>query len=310
MATSAYEPTFVFLKQRLGPSQSANILGRVIHQYQDPTFDSTPDSPGEALSPPGPVFADFLLEPQYDYDARVTAQTTTTSSKYLKLLALLSRSSTIAGATTVTSPRITTRRLGKVPAYFAALKSIPHVRRRLLEMCPVNKAVYLVVGTMSAQTAAFHRSASTQHAAGGGVAVPTALAASAAAMAVGVPLPVPGEVLPDVEAGVARVDSAATTAAFRTAPAGEEEEGEEVFAIACKVVKRSFVRLGTDVRVSARRPEFTGAQHFGVDDDDEEEELGEDEAACLAQGLTLEDWVPVARRGEVLVNQEGDVVAG
>ena len=71
VTASAYEPRFVFLTTRLDRSESANLLGRVIHHYQDPTFKSTPDCPRDTLSPPGPSFADFLLEPQYDYDGRV-----------------------------------------------------------------------------------------------------------------------------------------------------------------------------------------------------------------------------------------------
>ena len=83
-----------------------------------------------------------------------------------------------------------------------------------------------------------------------------------------------------------------------------------MFAIACKVAKKRMVKLGTGVQIRARQPEYRGAQHFGVEKygGDEEEELTEDEMAALAEGLYLEDWVPVAQQGEVLVNRQRDVV--
>ena len=56
--------------------------------------------------------------------------------------------------------------------------------------------------------------------------MPMALVAGAATMGVGVPLPISGEVLPDLEAGVARANSATTTAEFRTTVAAEGGEGE------------------------------------------------------------------------------------
>ena len=43
---------------------------------------------------------------------------------------------------------------------------------------------------------------------------------------------------------------------------------------------------------------------------DEEEELTEDEMAAFFERLYLEDWVPVAQQGEVLVNRQRDVVVG
>ena len=85
-----------------------------------------------------------------------------------------------------------------------------------------------------------------------------------------------------------------------------------MFAIACKVAKKRMVKLGTGVQIRARQPEYRGAQHFGVEmyGGDEEEELTEDEMAALAEGLYMEDWVPVAQQGEVLVNRQGGVVVG
>ena len=85
-----------------------------------------------------------------------------------------------------------------------------------------------------------------------------------------------------------------------------------MFAIACKVAKKRMVKLGTGVQIRARQPEYRGAQHFAVEmyGGDEEEELTEDEMAALAEGLYMEDWVPVAQQGEVLVNRQGGVVVG
>lgn len=318
MAPTTQEPIFVLLKCR----ESTDILGRVIRDYEDPSFNSTPASPREALTATGLAFSDFLLDPQYDYDVRLTAHATQSSSQHLKFLTHVTRSTTSGGTTTVISPRVTTRRLKSGADYFSALKSLPKVRRKLLEMCTFRSPAYLVVGTMSAASASIQRTTYTQGARGGGVAAPLALAASAATAVAGMPLPVPRELLPDAEAGMNRAHSAVTTAAFRigegegeaAAAAGGEEEEEEVFAIACKVVRRSLASLGTDVRVQEAQPLYDGAHHFGEEEGDdlarlEEEDLGEEEEALLAEGLELEDWLPEDGEAEVLINEQGDVVA-
>ncbi len=315
MAPTTQEPIFVVLKHRLTACEGANILGRVIHNYQDPTYNYTPASPREALTAPGPAFSDFLLNPQYDYNARLTAHATQSSSHHLKFLTHVTRSTTSEGNTSVISPCVTTRRLKLEADYLSALKSLPDVRRKLLKMCTFGSPTYLVVGTMSAESASIQRTARTQRAGGGGVAVPLALAASAATAVAGVLLPVPGELLPDAEAGVNRANSAVTTAAFRIGTGeGETAAGrEEVFAIACKVIRRSLASLGVDVRVQEAQPLYEGAQHFGGEEGDDlarrEEDLGEEEEALLVEGLELEDWLLEDGVAEVLMNEQGDVVA-
>jgi hypothetical protein len=282
-----HEPTFYLLKHRLPPSESANLLGRIISRYQDPTLEYTPESPSATLS----QFNDFLLPPQHDHNARLTTQTTHSSSRHLKYLTRLSSSQTTTAATTVTSPCITTRRLKREQDYFDALKAVPDVRRKMLEMCPVGGRVYLVVGTMSLRAGTFHRTALAEGARSVGVAVPMGIAAAAA----GVSLPGIGDALPGVDVGVRRAGSVGSRASFETGVGGGEDGGEEVFAVACKVVKRTWRELGRGVTVRSRQPEYRGGQHFGESDEDsdemsdEEGELGEEEEAALAEGFELGD---------------------
>ncbi|KAK0736382.1 hypothetical protein B0T21DRAFT_366815 [Apiosordaria backusii] len=283
-----YEPTFFLLKRRLPPSESAHLLGRIIRRYQDPTLDFTPDCPSDALTPA--IFNKFLLEPQDDNSASFTAQSATNRNLYLKFISLLSTASTSSSATTVTSPRITTRRLKLEQAYFNTLKSIPEVRRQILEMCPIGDKVYLVVGTMSVATATFTSATSTSKTNTVGVSVPLGLMASAATTAsVGLPLP-PGvaEMMPNFDMGVAKGDLKGGESRYET-----HEQREEVFAVACKAVTRTWQGLGGDVRVAARNPEYRGGQHLGEDTDEgEDEDEGEDDGVdeeMLARALTLVD---------------------
>ncbi|KAK1755542.1 hypothetical protein QBC47DRAFT_380624 [Echria macrotheca] len=287
---SPYEPTFYLLKRRLPASESGNLLGRVIRRYEDPTLDYTPESPSAALTPD--VFSRFVLGPQHDDYVRFTAQTSHTNDRWLKFLTKLSSSQSTSGATTVSAPRITTRRLKLEGEYFAALKATPEVRRRMLEMCPAGDKVYLVVGTMSVRGGTFDRATSRTNGRTVGVSLPLAAAAGAAAMAHGVVLPCgAADVVPEAEAGVTRKQTAASVESFRTA-AGGDDDGDEVFAISCKVITRTWQGLGRDVRVKARQPEYRGGQHFGESDEsDSESEDEEDEEmeAAAAEGLLLSD---------------------
>jgi len=295
MAPATDEPIFFYLKRHLPPPDGTNLLGRVISDYRDPTRDSTPICPSSTLTPPGPAFEDFLLAPQYIDHARLVAQTTCASHRHLAFLARRSASSATDGTTTVTSARITTRRLQHETDYFARLKAVPDVRRQLLTMCDVGDEVYLVVGTMSLQTGTFHSTTLTRRSTNTGAIVPLALAASAAAIGVGAPLPFAGEVVPDAEASVGRVNTTRLTESFSIGGEGEDG-GEKVFAIACRVVTRTLLGVGKDMRIGGRQPEYTGGRHFGIEDRDEESdqesmeaELGEEAEASLAQGLNLID---------------------
>ncbi|KAL2135252.1 hypothetical protein VTI74DRAFT_9237 [Chaetomium olivicolor] len=257
MSPHAYEPTFYLLKHRLPPSESTNLLGRIIRRYQDPTLDYTPDCPSTALSPPE-NFSRFLLPAQHSTDAHLTACTTASSSRYLKFLARLFSSGATSASTTIASPRVTTRRL--------------KLERDTLAL--------------------------TQRGKEAGVALPLGMAAGVAGLAGGVPLPgVGAEVMPDLEAGVGRTSSSASMGTFSTSADGDGEGREEVFAIACKVITRTWKGIGRDVRVRCRQPEYRGGQHFGDDgrsDSDEEDsekelELTEEDEAALAEGFEMVD---------------------
>jgi hypothetical protein len=312
MAPQSFEPTFFLLKRRLPPSESANLLGRVIRRYQDPTLDYTPESPSQTLSGVESGFSQYLVGVQYDDSARFVAQGIHGRTRWVGFLGVLSSSTATGGSTTVTSPRIITRRLKLEGEYFNALKSVPAIRRKMLDMCPVNDKVYLVVGTMSAQTATFNRTASQSRVKTISASLPLGFATGAAAMSVGVPLPPGAETLvPDAEAGVAREDAFAWAASFSTGAVADDgsplEDGEEVFAVACKVITRSWKALGKDVKVRAAQPEYRGGQHFGEGEDGSDpddgsgDEAGADEQteAAIAQGLALTDDGPGGAEAEI-----------
>ncbi|KAK4186667.1 hypothetical protein QBC35DRAFT_500641 [Podospora australis] len=287
-----YEPTFFLLKRRLPPSESANLLGRVIRRYQDPTLAYSPESPAKALT--ADVYEKFLLEPQHDDFAVLTARQTSDKTRFFKFLGTLSSSEASAASTTITSPRIITRRLKNEGVYFEKLKGVPETRRKLLEMCPVGDKVYLVVGTMSISSAQFSMDSYQQKSKTLGVQIPVGMIASAAVAAgTGIPLPpgVAAEFIPDAEGGVKRDEGRGYGASFSV-----ESEKEEVFAIAVKVIRRTWKGLGGELKVGTRQPEYRGGQHFAeIDDADSESERddeAEDEEAMeeiAAQGLEMMD---------------------
>lgn len=104
----------------------------------------------------------------------------------------------------------------------------------------------------------------------------------------------------DLKAGFERERPASGTASFSTSPAAGEE-GEEVFAVACRVIKRTWRGWGNDVEVGVTQPEYTGGTHFGSDnesddsdgedEDDDEPELGEEDEMKLAEELELGELV-------------------
>lgn len=288
-----HEPTFFLLKRRIPASDSAHLLGRVIRKYQDPTSDYTPKSPSESLT--RATFDEFLLGVQYDDTAHFTARASQDEKLWARIRGLLSFSSSTAegGTTEVISPRITTRRLRLEADYFNALKANPEARRKLLEMCPVGgKAVYLVVGTMSIQTATFKRTGTLRDNTDVSSVLPIGAAASTAAASVGIPFD--PQAVPNPEIGVQHLNSSDWTmdsSATATGVDGEADEGaEEVFAISCKAVSRDWQGFGSDFRVKEKRPEYRGGQHFGKNDDsnsDEESDDNEEVETLAAQNLSL-----------------------
>jgi hypothetical protein len=79
-----------------------------------------------------------------------------------------------------------------------------------------------------------------------------------------------------------------------------EDNGDQVFAVACRVIRRTWRGLGKDVRVGITQPEYTGGVHFGSDesdrsedegDSDDETDLCEEDEAALAEGLELGELV-------------------
>ncbi|KAL8994422.1 MAG: hypothetical protein Q9169_005609 [Polycauliona sp. 2 TL-2023] len=293
MAPQLYEPTFFVLKRRIPASDSLHLLGRVIHHYQDPTFDYTPESPSESLT--ALTFDKFLLGVQHDDTAHFKAQASLDETLWAKVGALLSISSNSAqgGTTEVISPRITTRRLKLETDYLNALKADPQVRRKMLEMCPVGGSpAYLIVGTMSIQTATFSSSGTQHHNTTASSELPIGAAATAAAVSAGIPLA--PHAAPDPEIGVQRSNSSDWTMEFSATATGKDgeadESAEEVFAIACKAVTRDWQGFGSDVKLKGKRPEYRGGQHFGNNDDsnaDEDSDNDTEAETAAAQNLKL-----------------------
>jgi hypothetical protein len=167
------------------------------------------------------------------------------------------------GSTIVTSLRITTRRLKLEVDYFKSLKSVSEVRRKTLEMCSVGEKVYLIVGTMSIQTAMFKQTVIKRSNTAVAGSLPVGAVAIAAAASGGITLPVGAA---NAELGAERSSSADWTMKFTATTTGSEGEkdggAEEVFAIACKEITRDWHGLGTDVKMRVKRPEYRAYNIF------------------------------------------------
>jgi hypothetical protein len=301
MATQFQEPTFFILKRRLPSPESIDILGRVVRQFRDPTFEYTPQSPAKSLTPE--IFNQFLLSPQYDDSTHFTASASGDERLWGKLKGLFSLSfeSVKGGSTIVTSPRITTRRLKQEIEYFKILKSVSEVRSKMLEMCSIGGKVYLIVGTLSIQTAMFKQTGKNHSIIKATGSLPLGAVASAAAASGGIPLPI-GAV--DAQLGAGRSTSSDWTMEFTataTGPEGDKDEGaEEVFAIACREITRDWHGLGTDVKMRVKGPEYRGGQHFGEGDqsDSDQEEDSEEAEITAAENLRLADsWFRAVESG-------------
>lgn len=272
MTPQPRELKFFLLKRRLPAPESATVLGQIVKNFLSPTSDYTPKSPSAALSPS--VWSDFLLEEQTDHDAHITASSAKDRSFWTRVKAVASVTAHDAqgGSSEITSPSITVRGLKRESAYLEALKSVPEVRREMLRLCPVGGKAYLVVGTMSFQTATVKRAGNRENGAGvsATVPVPAGELATATAGAPGV-----------VELGAERSSSAAWTTGYNVkGTEGNESNGggQEVFAVACKEISRGLLGLGRDIKLRNKQPEYRGGVHFGSDDSSEsDEEEDEDE---------------------------------
>lgn len=288
MVSKTQEPTFFLLKRRLPASETEDMLGRIVRLFEDPLFAYTPESPAKSLTPE--IFNQFVASPQHDDSAQLRTKASQDEKLWAKLKGLFSLSSEFAegGSTLVTSPRITTRRLKQEITYFNALKSVPDVRREILEMCSVGGKVYLIVGTVSVQTATFKSTGFQRSKNKAAVSLPVSAVASAAAASGGVILPISGV---DPELGTGHSTSSSWSTQFTTTATGADGEenlcSEEVFAVACREITREWHGLGSDVKMRLKRPQYTGGQHFGEGDESDQEKEEEDEDAELAAAETL-----------------------
>lgn len=139
----------------------------------------------------------------------------------------------------------------------------------MLDMCPVGGKIYLVVGTMSFHTAEVKQSGTRSKARNAEADVPLGKVVAAAG---GLPYPT-GEV-GSVQIDTEHSASSDWTMGSTVTAGGESEDAEEVSAVACRVVRRDWAGLGTDVKFTENTPDYRGGQHFrkaSSDDEDEEE---------------------------------------
>lgn len=286
MASHSHEPTFFLLKRRLPAAESLHLLGRIVRQYQNPTSDYIPreQTPSEVLTEE--TFARFLMGVQHDDSAHFKAQASRDDKLWGKIKGLLSLSSNLVegGTTEVTSSRITTRRLKLEERYFKELKAVPQARKELLEMCPVGGKAYLIVGTMSIQTARFTTTGTRHQSTKAHGSLPVDKIAQAAGV------PMFGSVGLTPEAGIQHSTSSGWTMDFSTKMAEDDDDAFEVFAISCKEVTRGWGGFGKDVIMNRKRPEYRGGQRFGPDEDESDEDEDEENAEILAaESLTLKE---------------------
>ncbi|KAL8380762.1 hypothetical protein RB595_005174 [Gaeumannomyces hyphopodioides] len=265
MAPQPRELKFFLLKRRLPAPESATVLGQIVKNFLSPTSDYTPQSPAEALTPS--VLSSFLLEEQTDHDAHITASSSKDRSFWTRVKAVASVNAHDAqgGSSEITSPSIAVRGLKRESAYLTALKSVPEVRRDMLRLCPVGGKAYLIVGTMSFQTATVKRGGNREDGTG-----------------VSATVPVAGELATTtgIELGAERSSSAAWTTGYNVKGAEDNKSnggGQEVFAVACKEISRSLLGMGRDVKLRNKQPEYRGGVHFGSDDSSESDEEEEED---------------------------------
>jgi hypothetical protein len=275
------------------------MLGRFVRNFQDPTFDYAPLSPRASLSPE--VYNTFLMTPQHENATTITARASKDSRLMAKLQSLLSFSSSAenGGSTSITSPRVTIRRLRLEPDYFAALSKVDTLREKILDMCPRGDRIYLVVGTMSFHTAEVKTMGSIRNEVEAKV---TIAAGTAAAAAAGGPLPAfePGMGNVELESGHASSSdwTMESTATAVGQDGVDDPHAEEIFAVAYRIVRRDLVGLGKNVQMTRKTPSCRGGQHFGGsenesdDEDDEEKEELDPEAASQSLKLSTEDVSP------------------
>jgi len=175
------------------------------------------------------------------------------------------------------------------------MKAVPEVRRKILEMCPVGRKAYLVVGTMSIHKGVFKRTGVYRTGNNISASVPLGIVASAAVAAAGLPLP--PNIIPDPEAGTEHSNTSQWVMASTITATGENGEpdptAEEVFAIACKEVSRDWRGLGSDLKMKAKRTEYRGGQYFRKDDELDSEDESDDESfeIIAAEELCLADKI-------------------
>ena len=268
-----------------------------MRNFQDPTFDYAPSSPQVSLSPE--VYNTFLMAPQHEDATTITARASKDSRLMVKLQSLFSFSSSAetGGSTSITSPRVTIRRLRLEPDYFAALSKIDTIREKILDMCPYGDRIYLVVGTMSFHTAEMKTMGNIRNETEAKVTI--AAGSAAAAIACG-PFPAfkPDMGNAELESGHASSsDWTMESTATAVGQGGEDDpHAEEIFAVAYRIVRRDWMGLGKNVRITRKRPTYRSGQHFGgsendSDDDEKKEELGPEPTS---QGLkiSMEDVSP------------------
>ena len=297
MTPPSQTPVFYLLKHSLSASEAANILGQIVLHIDDPTFEFVPTSPVACLGPD--VFKTFLQEPHHDEDALYTAASSKDQSLLASVRSLFSMSSSREedGSVELGSERITIRRLKRDMEYFKELKKNPDVRRKLLEMCPVGKKIYLVVGTMGFQSASLKRTGMQRHESKAAGSLPTGAAIAALS----------GGTIAFGEAGTVEVSGGHARSAEWTieskVAACDAEDGDKsdvVFAVSYRVITRNWKRLGSDIKMKIKAEQRSGL-HFGARDSEEDSDEESDDEEAEIQAAEGFEWLDA---------DQVDVVAG
>jgi hypothetical protein len=160
------------------------------------------------------------------------------------------------------------------------MKSLPEVRAELLDMLPRGGKVYMIVGTMTFDSADIKHSGSRTKNSQADGRVPVLQAAAAAS---GIPIPVSGGT---VEIAGAKADSSDWTVKSSTVD-------EEVFAVEYRVITRDWGGYGGEPKFRDSIPDFQGGLTYGAGDEEEDDEdedgAFDEEASVLEEGITSRD---------------------
>ncbi|KAI9771181.1 MAG: hypothetical protein M1840_002532 [Geoglossum simile] len=277
---NGHQPCWYVLKSGI-PAESP-LLGRIVQHFQDPGAQYTPEDPSTTVTFP-------KIEETLKTGFRVDLRTAKDNALRSRLRGLLSFADAVAGEQEyhLEAAAIRERRLTKYGDVFKLLVSVQEVREKLTEMMPeFGSKTFLIVGTLSISGGSSIKNAgkrSTEKKAHG--ILPVGSAAMAAASGVG-GLPRARQAVGDVELEAERKTSSDWSMEGVTVD-------EEIFAIDCRVISRSWAGCGREVKYRDTMPRFPGGLTMGREttreDNDEESDDENTQWDISEEGLLLDD---------------------